>query len=221
MKKRKRYLAGCLVIFCCFLHASGNAAHAQEPERVSQQTPVAARREEVNHDVQLFLLLASNDSAAKNNLPASMDGVVRQLKTTLPFSNYRLTMTLLQRVRDGGNVEMRGFGNLSVSPVAAGTGHQSFYQLRLERVKLNTEGAGAPFVHLARLNFSLKAPIVTATIRAEGSSAATPVVQYEDTGISTELSAREGEPTVVSTITTSRPDELYVLVLLVKRTAAR
>jgi hypothetical protein len=40
---------------------------------------------------------------------------------------------------------------------------------------------------------------------------------YEDTGINTQMSVREGEPTLVGTLNTSRPGQLFVIVITVKR----
>jgi len=44
-----------------------------------------------------------------------------------------------------------------------------------------------------------------------------PVIQYEDTGINTQMSVREGEPTLVGTLNTSRPGQLFALVITIKR----
>lgn len=45
-----------------------------------------------------------------------------------------------------------------------------------------------------------------------------PVLQYEDAGLSTQLSVREGEPTLVGTLNTSRPGQNFVIVITIRRT---
>jgi len=62
----------------------------------------------------------------------------------------------------------------------------------------------------------MRIPVVTGTVRGEGGGEPLPVVNHEEAGVSTELNVREGEPALVSTITTSRADEAIILVLLVR-----
>lgn len=196
-------------------------AQAQD-QSPSATTPADARREEVNHDVQLYLLAASNEPGGRGGVPASLDGVIRQLRAALPFSNYRLASTFLNRVRDGGSLEVSGVGG--GSPLAAGAANPNsptFFSFNLTNVKLITGGGDQPFIRVSRLRFGLKVPVQTATVGGEGGKPSYPVLQYQDTGISTEVSVREGTPTVVGTMTSSRPDEPFILVLTLKRTPAR
>ncbi|MCA1591175.1 MAG: hypothetical protein LC754_00650 [Acidobacteria bacterium] len=223
MKKVKSYffaLSCALAFFLVF--ANSNTARAQEQDAGAAAKAVAVRPD-VNQEVQLYLLSASNEQGLRTQLPSSMDGVLKQLKASLPFTNFRLATTFLNRVKDGGTLEVSGVGTLSISSLPGNSTSPTFYRFTLERVKLATDSNGQQIVQIPHFRFSLRVPIQTASVRPDNSAsgAGFPVIQYEDTGISTEMSVREGEPTVVGTITTSRPDELFVLVISVKRTAAR
>jgi hypothetical protein len=180
-----------------------------------------AKRDEVNHDVQLYLLAASNAAGDGSGVPQSVEGALRQLRAALPFSNYRLATTFLNRVKDGGNLEVSGVGG---SPLTTGTANSvspTFFNFSLINVRLFTSAEGQPFIQVAKLRFGLKVPIQTATVSGEAGKGGYPVVQYQDTGITTELSVREGTPTVVGTLAASQPYESFILVVTLKRAAAR
>ncbi len=223
--KSKFFALACAL--CCFLlSASANAARAaqeQDAGTSSATAKTAVARPDINHEVQLYLLSASNEPGARAQLPSSMDAVLKQLKASLPFSNFRLANTFLNRVKDGGTLEVSGVGTLSLSNLPGNAASPTFYRFNLQRVKLATDSDGQQVIQIPRFSFGLKVPVQTASVRQDASMTVPsfPVIQYEDTGINTEMSVREGEPTVVGTISTNRPDELFVLVITVKRTAAR
>lgn len=225
MKRTKRYFfALCFALTCFSLSANPHAARAaQQDQDAGTSAKAVVARPEINQEVQLYLLAASNEQGARTQLPPLMDGVLKQLKASLPYSNFRLANTFLNRVKDGGTLEVRGVGTLSLSSLPGNPTSPTFYQFNLQRVKLVTDSNGQQIVQIPHFRFGLKVPVQTSSVRADNGTggAAFPVIQYEDTGINTEMSVREGEPTIVGTITTSRPDELFVLVISVKRTAAR
>lgn len=187
----------------------------------SAATNADVKREGMNHDVQLHLLAASNEPVGGGNVPPSMEGVIRQLRAALPFSNYRVAATFLNRVGDGGTVEVSGVGGL---PLAAGTANSTsptFFQFHLSNVRLFAGADGQQFIQVERLRFGLKVPIQTASVSGEGGKTGYPVIQYQDTGITTQVSVREGTPTVVGTLAASQPGESFILVMTLKRTPTR
>src|SRR6186997_1900576 len=93
MKKRT------LLLFLCLITLSLNV-HAQQTEPP----------DETNLDTQLYLIVGTNQDVDDARLPASLEPVVRQLRTTLPFKNYRLTATMINRVKNDGRLELRWIG---------------------------------------------------------------------------------------------------------------
>lgn len=177
----------------------------------------AAGHDAPDYEVQLYLLVASNDAGRGGETPRQLDAVVKQLRSSLPFAGYRLGATFLNRVRNAGTLEVSG---VAASPLTSSQptmpNTPTFYQLNFE-VRASDEVAGQRFVNLSHFRFGLRVPIQTATVTGEGGKATSSVVQYENTGINTQLSMPEGEPTVIGTLTTTRPDEGLVLVLVIKR----
>ena len=85
--KMRNFLSALLVVVCLSL-----GAHAQ----TKQPEPT----DENNLDTQLYLIVGTNQEVDDARLPASLEPVVRQLRATLPFKNYRLTATMINRVKN-------------------------------------------------------------------------------------------------------------------------
>jgi hypothetical protein len=170
----------------------------------------------LNFEVQLHLLIASNETGEKGNVPQSLESVVKQLRPSLPYANYRVVATFVNRLTDGGTLELKG----ALSSALLTTGlptplPQSAYEFTLFQVKLDTDDEGKPAIQIPKFRFGLSLPVITGTSRAEGIF---PAVTYQPAGITTEVSLREGVPTLVGTLNTSRPDQMLILVTSVKRT---
>jgi hypothetical protein len=222
MLRHKRLGVVSLSLFALCLIVSPALVTAQEGSSSAARQSTNVKRDEVNYDVQLYLLAASNEATERGSgsLPQSLEGTVRQLRTSLPYTNYRLVTTFLNRVKDNGTVEMKGVG-ASLMPSQIGPSSPSFYDFTLHQVKMESDTAGQPFIRINRFRFGLRMPIVTGTARVEGSDVGSPIIHYESVGVTTELSLREGTPTVVGSMTTSRPGESLILLLSVRNSAAR
>ncbi|HLM55067.1 MAG TPA: hypothetical protein VK422_03005 [Pyrinomonadaceae bacterium] len=187
---------------------------AAQDEGAGQQRP--RPRNDTNHEVQLHLLVTSSDRQEGAGVPRSLDGVVRQLRASLPPSEYRLAATFINRVKDGGGLEVRSVGSAPFTQGAATPLTPTFFQFSLGEVRHEEDAAGQGFVNIRNFRLGLKIPIQTAPA-VGGAATGAPVIQYEDTGINTQLSVREGEPTLVGTLGTRVPNQLFVLVITVKR----
>jgi uncharacterized protein with LGFP repeats len=110
---------------CCLILASFTSARAQDREGTATAevatTAALAKSVEVNHEVQLYLLVASNKADGKSNVPQALDAIIKQLKSSLPFADYRLTTTFFNRVRDKGNLRVSGIvgGSIFAAPTSA------------------------------------------------------------------------------------------------------
>ena len=136
-----------------------------------QQTDV--KDDETNLDTQLYLIVATNQSVNDEKLPTALDGVVKQLRSTLPFKNYRLAATLINRVKNEGRLDLSWIGG----PLASAAGSSSpatpsFSQFKVRMVKLTKNSAGDPVVQM--LGFNLRCiPIQVGAVAVNGGVPAT------------------------------------------------
>ena len=200
----------------CFIIVTESVTLAQGQD----VTALGAMRDEVNYDVQLDLIVASNNASETGSVPQSLSGIIKQLRTSLPFTNYRLTTTFINRVKDGGSLDSAGVGG-SLLATTIGPSTPNFYNFNLYQVKMERDAQGQPFIRIPKFRFNLRMPIITGTTLASASNASSPIINYEAVGITTEMSVREAVPTLVGTLTTSRPEELMLVLISVKPSLQR
>ncbi|HEY8226871.1 MAG TPA: hypothetical protein VIG25_16435 [Pyrinomonadaceae bacterium] len=191
--------------------ASGAAA-------VKAQQTSQAFDSEVNLDTQLYLIVATNSDVDDSRLPAALDSVIKQLRSALPFKNYRLAATLVNRVRNEGRLDLRWIGGPFAAPSGTATAATpSFSEFKVGAVKLLRNAEGNPVVQMQRFSFGARIPIVTGTNVAQ-TGTGFPVINYENTGLNTDISLREGEPVVVGTLNAGPSGDAIILVVSARRT---
>ncbi len=184
----------------------------------SADTPQVDKDDETNLDTQLYLIVATNQDVDDSKLPASLDAVIRQLRASLPFKNYRLAATLVNRVKNDGHLDLRWIGGPFATPSgSASSVTPSFSEFRVQSVKLVMNGQGQQVVRMTKFTYGARIPIQTGTAIASNGPAA-PIINYENTGLNTDISMREGEPVVVGTLNAGPSGDAIILVVSAKRT---
>jgi hypothetical protein len=178
----------------------------------------AESADEVNLDTQLYLIVATNQEVPDPKMPTTLEPVVKQMRSTLPFKNYRLAATLLNRVKNDGRLDLSWIGGPLASPTGAATNvTPSFSQFKVRSVKLVRTSDGQQMVQMAGFNFGVRIPIQgTGGIAANGT--VVPTFNYESTGLATDISIREGEPVIVGTLNIGPSGDAIILVVSAKRT---
>ena len=187
----------------------------------SNQTQRAAdkREDETNLDTQLYLILATNRDIDESKMPLTLEPIVKRLHETLAFKHYGLAATLLNRVRSGGHLEVSWVGGPFVVPASSLTSNPSFSQFTTA-VKAVPDEAGGLVVRMIDFRFGARVPIVTgqsATTTASTGATSLPVVNYENVGLRTDISAREGVPVVAGTLNMGPSGDAIVVVISAKR----
>ncbi|MEO8074384.1 MAG: hypothetical protein ABI686_14185, partial [Acidobacteriota bacterium] len=164
----------------------------------------------------LHILNASNNSAGKSSVPQSLSNVVKKLKTIYSYSNYSLDSTYFERVANTGNLEFK-----SVSREIAQNQENSasvFTEWTLGVLRSSPNGKGQSSVLFDSFRFGQRVPIVTSTSK-DASGKTSNIVNYEQIGLSMgKMNLSENAPTIIGSLSTSKPDELIFLVLTVKPT---
>jgi hypothetical protein len=83
----------------------------------------------------------------------------------------------------------------------------------VQQVKLEKDDAGRDIVQLLNFTFGARIMITLPFVASAGA----PNIQYEQTGITTDLSVREGEPTVIGTLNVGPSGDALILIVTAKR----
>jgi hypothetical protein len=207
---------GALLLALAFTFLVSASASAQDSAEPRQGPP---SRAEVNHEVHIHLLVTAEAADGGARAPQTLDGVVRQLKASLPPSDYRLAVTFINRVRDGAGFDVRSAGGAGFGQSQPpGPPPPTVLQIAVSGVKLIDPASAQPSINVNQFRLSFRMPVQTAAVKTDKGEGSYPVVQYEEIGLSSQLSVREGEPTLVGTLNTMRPGQLFAVVITVRRT---
>src|ERR1051326_1139709 len=97
-----------LALVFCALSALAPRAFGQESNQPPRSN--AQKEEDVNLDTQLYLILATNRDVEEGKMPAALEPVLKRLRESLMFKHYTVAGTFLNRVRNGGRLDVRWVG---------------------------------------------------------------------------------------------------------------
>jgi hypothetical protein len=180
-------------------------------------TEAGKQEDETNLDTQLYLLVATNQEVDNAKLPAVLEPVVKQLRASLPFKNYRLAATLINRVKNDGRLNLKWIGGPMVPSGAVSATTPSFNEFKVNNVKLLRDAGNQRRVRMEGFGFGVRIPIITASTVASNATMA-PIINYESTGLNTDISMREGEPVVVGTLNIGPSGDAIILVMSARST---
>lgn len=186
--------------------------------QTSGSTSQTGIEEDVNLDTQLYLLIATNQQVDDAKLPTTLTRVVEQLRGSLPFKNYRLAATLINRVKNNGRLSLQWLGGPLLPLPASSSNTPSFNEFKVDNVKLTTEESGKSVVRMVGFRFGARIPVQMESVMAASGSSA-PVFQYQNTGLNTDISVREGEPVVVGTLNVGPSGDAIILVMSARRSS--
>jgi hypothetical protein len=145
-------------------------------------------------DIELKIsVLIGSKSPLKDGatLPDELAPVVKQLQSTLRYSNYGLMTAVVQRTVAGNGLEGSGVAEPTLLGMSAEAGRPIMYSYRLRRITLGSS-TERPSINVENFNFSMRIPInVGAGIG----------IQYQNVGFETPVSIRQNEKVVIGTTT--------------------
>lgn len=199
-----------LILLVLCLVAGGLSVQAQTAQAETKD-------DETNLDTQLYMIVGTNQGVGDAKMPASLDGVIKQLRATMPFKNYRLAATLLNRVKNEGRLDLGWVGAPLASELVPGQPPMTKSSFGVRQVKLVRNSEGQSTVQLTGFKFNATIPVQINAAVADNRPVA-PVFNYEGTSLSTDISMREGEPVIVGTLNVGPSGDAIILVVSVKRT---
>lgn len=213
MSVRKSLPKLLLFVFLLGAAAGSQPALAQESPANSPQT-TQAPEDQTNLDTQLYLLVATNEAVKDPAVPALLDPIVRRLRSSLPFRNYRLAATLINRVKNDGRLNLRWIGGPLSASAAVSAAVPGFNEFKIGNVKLVAGEGGRQLVRMDGFGFGVRIPVTTG-VASNGSPVQ--ITNYESTGLNTDISFREGEPVIVGTLNIGPSGDAIILVMSANR----
>ncbi len=207
------------IIFCALLGVAlvGLSAQLTLAQDSTQSQRVPASEDQTNLDLELYVIAATNQQPREGKMPASLDPVMKQLRETLAFKNYSLATTLVNLVKNGGNLSLNWIVSPNSNPPSSASATPTFNQFSITQLKIAPDGNGRQVIQMLRFSFGSRIPIQTGTnIAASGTNSA-PVFVYEHVGLVTDISVHEGQPAVIGTLNIGPSGEAIVLAVLAKR----
>ena|SRR5258706_5549812 len=202
-----------LALFCLAVTSQGALAQSAD-----KTTTAENKNEDVNLDTQLYLIVGTNQDVSDAKMPAALDPVIRQLKLALPFRNYHVAATLLNRVKSDGRLNLTWIGGPLVESAAETKHTPSVNEFNVRLVRVVDDAEGKKVIRMEGFKFGTRIPIVTYNGVAAVGTPPAPIINYENTGLNTDISMREGEPVVVGTLNVGPSGDAIILVMSAKRT---
>lgn len=215
----KKFSGVALPIFvAAFVVAAAQiAVRAQSADQSNRASVAVIKEDETNLDTQLYLIVATNQSVTDSRIPAALEPIITQLRESLTFKNYGVTAILLNRVKDGGHLNLRWIGGPLLTPAASTASTPSFNEFTVSGIKIVTDEMGRNVVRMNGFSFGSRIPIQTSATVASAAAPSGLVTNYEQTGLHTDISMREGEPVIVGTLNVGPSGEALVVVISAKR----
>jgi len=213
----KPYRAFLMALLCAIVLAAAPAVFCQD-----QSAGKPVRDDDTNVDTQLYVILATNRDVDAGKIPPALDPIIKRLRESLPFEHYSLAGTFLNRVKNNGRLDVSEVGRpfLVGSSPSAGLNNPSFNQFYAV-VHLATDGNGNDIVRLNDFKFGSRVPIVINQIQTTNASlgnAPVAQIQYEQVGLHTDISMREGTPVIAGTLHVGPQGDAIVVVVSARRT---
>lgn len=149
-------------------------------------------------DITVYLVLASQQAGAGDELPDGLPAVASQLKGIFAFKSFRMLDTVVLRTQPGNKAGASGILGAADAP-------KTRYHLNV-RPSAVTDDPNGRLIRLNDLSLALNVPVNS------GSGQLT----YMDAGINTEITVREGQKVVVGKSNLGTPDQALVLVVTAK-----
>jgi hypothetical protein len=218
MRSIKPYRAFFLVVLCAIVFTTASIVLAQEQPSSARTT---ARDDDVNLDTQLYLILATNRDVDEGKIPVVLDPIMKRLRETLPFRHYSLAGTFLNRVKNNGRLEVSWVGSPFMFPNAAtatvATLTPTFNNFGAS-VRLATDAGGNDIVRMNELRFGAQVPIMTGQVTPTNASfPSAPTIQYQNIGLRTDISMREGSAVIAGTLNVGPQGDAIVVAVLARR----
>ena len=164
-------------------------------------------------EVSLHLIVGSNEAAKKGDIPENLNAIIKKLRSTFPFTNYRLANTLLGRISNDGSFEYKSVGD-AFGQGSAGAS-QTFLEWSMNNFRTGPTAKGTPGFQAQGFRFGARVPVTVGTREENGKMI--PSISYESIGLVLgKIGFAQTFPTLIGTIDMPGADGTIFLVMTVR-----
>ncbi len=169
----------------------------------------ATSKLEPSYEVSLQVLIGSNESGSKSDVPSNLSSITKHLKSNFSFSDYRLANTFLGRISNTGNIEYKSISNILGQETDAEP--PTFVEWSLGNFRSVESGFQARL-----FRFGAKVPVRTGSTRNE-SGRVDPIINYESVGLTMIMFGLPANtPTLIGTISMPRTTGTIFLIATIR-----
>ena len=136
-------------------------------------------------ELRMWVLIGSKSPLNAPAAPDELAPVIKQLQSTLKYSNYGLMTTTVQRTRAGRGVEGSGVAEATLLGMKVEEQRPIFYAYKLDGITVSADSIGT-----SNFNFSMRVPVNVGG-----------PIQYQSVGFETPVTIKSNEKVVIGTTT--------------------
>lgn len=157
-------------------------------------------------EFKIWILLGSKSPLNGPATPPELDGVVKQLESTLRYSHFGLMTSALHRASAShGALDGSGVADPALLAMAVQEAQPVFYSYRLANISLTDSGA----VDVQAFKFSMRLPVRTGEKQ----------FSYTDIGFDTPVTLKSNDKVVIGTTTLA--DKAVIVIVTARTNAAQ
>jgi hypothetical protein len=204
-----------VILFLGLVTCSQQTMAQAATDDVSPSTQRDKKNDGFDLETRLYFIVLSNREASDVKLPAELDPVIKQMKSSLAFKSQRLAVTLVNRVKNNGRLNLKWIGGPLPASGASTAATPTFNEFSIGLIDAVGD-AGEPWIiRVSRFGFWSRIPVQTSVPGGIGGGIG--VVNYEPIGLSSDFSMREGQPVLLGTLSVDTSGDAIVLAMSAKR----
>lgn len=183
------------------------AAIGEAIKRLDVPIEPSSQPQLLSFDLRLDLITATKSGENSTQFTGDLAKVVEQLRSTLGFASYKLLSTILGRAQERAKFSSSGaLRGLIQTPNTEQTDSPWFYTVTTEHLNVSRDASGQVFLGIPGFRFGIRVPLMLKT-----------GVNYQDVGITNDISLKEGEKVVVGTTSAGSVSEAIIVVISFKK----
>jgi hypothetical protein len=170
---------------------------------------------EPSYEATLHVLIGSDDTSQRGDLPRSLDAVAGKIRDNFTFKSYRLMNTYYGRLANNGSLDYKSVSSLKNASTELDA--PTFLDWQLANFKSDPAGSVKNSLTMQVFRFGARVPVIVTPI-ASGDGKTNAITNYESVGLTlNKLGIVENAPTLVGTISLPRTTGTVFLVLTIKQ----